>query len=466
MIAARRIAARLMLLSLLLAAWPREMAAQFFALCNKGDEGELRKNVAAHAEHTFRLYAKLELGVYEQGPLPSDYEQTKLADVVRFLAELGPRRAAVLHHAFDDGTGKMCTWLVTPEGTTGNVTSLGRAERERLRSQLLEALDVPARARTRAPVPRGQSLELPVHPAGDREAAFRRASALLLPGPIVAKLVEGHIDTVVVVPPADFGAVPFPALIAGGRPLVELASIVVAPGFASLKGLPPVAPRAFTVSIVLGDPAIPEDADYRLPPLPGARAEALDAAQIVGGEALVGPAATRRRVVERARQVQAGLGLVYLATHGLADPINPLDGGLLWLADGRWTAREIYQQFPLGGGRPLVVLSACQTGLGKPFEVGTIGMARAWERAGAASVVMSLWRVDDAATRALMSRFLRAALAQPPDKALQAAMLSLRAEDGDPAHWASFAVFGIPEAGGSHGHVRCFPIEGCQPPRR
>jgi CHAT domain-containing protein len=135
--------------------------------------------------------------------------------------------------------------------------------------------------------------------------------------------------------------------------------------------------------------------------------------------------------------------LVYLATHGAADPVNPVDGGLLWFADGRWAARDI-QNLPLRGGRPLVVLSACQTGLGKTFDVGVIGMAQAWERAGARSLVMSLWRVDDAATSQLMRCFLKEALKQPPDKALQAAMKALRAKDPDPAHWASFAVYGLP----------------------
>jgi CHAT domain-containing protein len=71
-------------------------------------------------------------------------------------------------------------------------------------------------------------------------------------------------------------------------------------------------------------------------------------------------------------------------------------------------------------------------------------MAQAWERAGARSLVMSLWRVDDAATSELMTGFLQEALKQPPDKALQAAMKRLRAKDADPAHWAGFAVYGLP----------------------
>ena len=91
-------------------------------------------------------------------------------------------------------------------------------------------------------------------------------------------------------------------------------------------------------------------------------------------------------------------------------------------------------------------MSACQTGLGKDFDVGTIGMAMAWLYAGASSVVMSLWNVDDAATRQLMTTFIRHAATKPPDKALQEAMKETRHKyPNDPALWAGFSVFGSPE---------------------
>ena len=90
-------------------------------------------------------------------------------------------------------------------------------------------------------------------------------------------------------------------------------------------------------------------------------------------------------------------------------------------------------------------MSACQTGLGKDFDVGTIGMTRAWHRAGASSVVMSLWSVDDAATRKLMVNFVESAEKKPPDKALQEAMQVTQKDHSNPALWAGFSVFGLPE---------------------
>jgi CHAT domain-containing protein len=96
--------------------------------------------------------------------------------------------------------------------------------------------------------------------------------------------------------------------------------------------------------------------------------------------------------------------------------------------------------------QPLVVLSACQTGLGKNFDVGTIGMARAWQQIGASQVVMSLWNVNDTVTSDLMKCFVRGLKAgQPVDKALQEAMKSTRDNGArNPALWAGFTVFGVP----------------------
>jgi CHAT domain-containing protein len=137
------------------------------------------------------------------------------------------------------------------------------------------------------------------------------------------------------------------------------------------------------------------------------------------------------------------LALIYLATHGVASSTNPLDASFLLLTGARWPAAEI-QNLVLDGD-PLVVLSACQTGLGKDFDVGTMGMARAWARAGASEIIMSLWNVDDQATRELMLTFIDAAGELPADKALQHAMLTLRRHTPNIAHWASFTVMGRPE---------------------
>jgi CHAT domain-containing protein len=90
--------------------------------------------------------------------------------------------------------------------------------------------------------------------------------------------------------------------------------------------------------------------------------------------------------------------------------------------------------------QPLVVMSACQTGLGKVFPGGVFGLARAWYYAGAPQIVTSLWNINDAATNVLMSHFIRARATMTTEAALRTAMLETRTEFPDPALWAGFSV--------------------------
>ncbi len=94
----------------------------------------------------------------------------------------------------------------------------------------------------------------------------------------------------------------------------------------------------------------------------------------------------------------------------------------------------------------LVTLSACQTGLGRVAGDGVIGLSRAFLIAGARSVLVSQWSIDDEATIALMEAFYRRYLQEGMDKAhaLQRAMRDLRANPrySQPRYWAPFALIG------------------------
>ncbi|HZI16651.1 MAG TPA: CHAT domain-containing protein, partial [Myxococcus sp.] len=95
-------------------------------------------------------------------------------------------------------------------------------------------------------------------------------------------------------------------------------------------------------------------------------------------------------------------------------------------------------------GTQLVVLSACDTGRGdvKPGQ-GVYGLRRAFLVAGAETVVMSLWKVNDETTRSLMEAYYRHLLAgKGKATALREAMLELRRTWPHPHHWAPFIAMG------------------------
>ena len=92
-------------------------------------------------------------------------------------------------------------------------------------------------------------------------------------------------------------------------------------------------------------------------------------------------------------------------------------------------------------------MSACQTGLGNAHNAGIIGLTRAFQIAGVEHVIMSLWNVSDEATADLMVAFineLETGVEFIPAVALRNAILQTREKWPNPAHWASFVVFGIP----------------------
>lgn len=95
----------------------------------------------------------------------------------------------------------------------------------------------------------------------------------------------------------------------------------------------------------------------------------------------------------------------------------------------------------------LVTLSACQTALGKEMGgEGLVGLARAFQFAGARSVLASLWSVSDRSTTELMKRFYsRLEAGESKDAALREAQRALLREGGpksSPFHWAAFQLIG------------------------
>jgi len=221
-----------------------------------------------------------------------------------------------------------------------------------------------------------------------------------------------------------------------GRKTVEMFSVNFVAFIADIAKSDQVWPRAFNNPLIVGNPLSSNDPDWTLPSLPGAEKEAVEAYNQFGGKLLKRNAAVEKSVMRLIDDAD----LIYFAAHGISDPDDPLDGSFIALSDGRLTAREVQtRKFYL---HPLVILSACQTGLGKVLEAGVVGIARAFQKANAGNTVMSLWNVDDAATLHLMTAFRNHIKVHMPAEAMRRAMLDTRKSYPKPAHWAAFNVFG------------------------
>lgn len=172
-------------------------------------------------------------------------------------------------------------------------------------------------------------------------------------------------------------------------------------------------------------------------------------AKAVGDVVLLGEAASESGL----RAALAGRPrwrAIHLACHGLVDPDHPMSSALAMTpdaeGDGLLTALEVFR---MKCPADLVVLSACETGKGKVYMAeGIVGLSRAFMFAGAPRVMVSLWKVNDMATTALMGKFY-----EKWKQGLGAAQ-ALREAQGyvqsheewrHPAYWAAWTLWGLPQ---------------------
>jgi len=246
---------------------------------------------------------------------------------------------------------------------------------------------------------------------------------------------------------------------------------------------------------IVGNPQMPArvtncNMTLAMDPLPGAEKEAVEIAdlfQFHQAELFTGIQADRMRL----DAWHPNFSVLHLATHGFGCAVDPLSSFIVLkaLADsdlkldpesetvslnidhrypitlsgikkmlhsrvmpavksisypGRLDARTVINLFDLDAD--LVTLSACQTGLGQLTGEGLIGFTRAFLTAGARSLLVSLWRVDDRSTRDLMVNFYRQYLDHGnKGLALKLAMAKTRQRYPEPRYWAGFTMIGMAE---------------------
>ncbi|NJO65724.1 MAG: CHAT domain-containing protein [Richelia sp. RM2_1_2] len=144
--------------------------------------------------------------------------------------------------------------------------------------------------------------------------------------------------------------------------------------------------------------------------------------------------------------------ILHFATHGFVNDANPeLSGIVLSLVDKQGKDIRGYLRlgdlFNLDYPADLIVLSACETGLGKEIQgEGLVGLTRGLMYAGGERLVVSLWQVSDEGTAVFMQEFYKEMLqeSKSPNEALRATQLKMWSQEKwrNPNYWAAFAFLG------------------------
>ncbi|MFN6964644.1 MAG: CHAT domain-containing protein [Pyrinomonadaceae bacterium] len=262
----------------------------------------------------------------------------------------------------------------------------------------------------------------------------RRTDAVLLQiyemlvAPLEPALGERDL---LVVPAASLHYIPFPALRRGdGEYLIERRSLRLAPSAAVWMRLDERQRRP-----ALGEKALFVGCADDAIPLAETEAAHLSKA-FAGSDLLAGGAATVasvERLVPRA-------SLLHFACHGQFRVDNPMFSNLR-LADGWITVNDLARQRIAA---ELVTLSGCETGLSEVFAgEELLGLARGFLSAGASSLVVSLWTVNDASTERLMKLFYRGLQrGLAPAASLREAQHEFIRRDEHPYFWSPFVAIG------------------------
>jgi CHAT domain-containing protein len=293
---------------------------------------------------------------------------------------------------------------------------------------------------------------------------WQTAAAALDRQLIGAMPVPANVTRVIVAAEGALETVPFVVLPSLGSTSRDVAYLPSASALALLRAQPQTRPSSV---LAIADPVLsPEDPrmpartaehpampadDLKLPRLRFSRLEA-DAIDTLGTQQ------TRKAVdFEAARQLLVGasirnFGIVHLATHAILDPIRPdLSKVILSAFDSRGKSVEpsvrLHEIYTLDLRARLVTLSACRsaTGASLPGE-GLVSLTRGFQYAGAASVLATLWDVEDRSTAKWMEEFYRSLLVKKQSAAtsVRSAILALKQNPSwsHPYYWAGFVLQG------------------------
>jgi CHAT domain-containing protein len=347
-----------------------------------------------------------------------------------------------------DQADALYIWVVEPSGEV------------HLKSKLLEDISlteiISASRQALGARSRGAFEPVDAEPQPDIQKVKLRKLYQLLIEPIQDWLPRNETDRVVFIPQDELFLVPFAALLDNNeQPVITKHTVSTAP---SIQVLNLTHQRRMQIGdhgaisgaevLLVGNPDISNTVGSKglnLSDLPNAEVEVRAIASLYDAQPLIRMAASETAIKQRMPAAK----IIHLATHGLLESLDDepelaIPGSVVLAADrendGLLTSSEILQMHL---NAELVVLSACDTGLGDIKGDGVIGLSRSLLQAGAPSVLVSLWAVPDESTAELMTEFYQH-LQPGLDKAqaLRKAMLKTMTVHSDPAQWAAFVLVG------------------------
>ena len=324
----------------------------------------------------------------------------------------------------------------------GVYTQLGVRSNVRCENRSLDAL-----RESRSKVDEETKEDYPQPPIQQKECLSTLYDTVMKP---VADLIQG--DELVIIPDGPLWLAPYAAFKDGdSKYLCESFRIRLAPSLTSLRLIAdcPDGYHKSSGALLVGNPWVVEVTDNKgeilLEQLPSAEEEVMLIGKILNITPITGRQATKREVLKRLSSVS----LVHFAAHGCMEtgeialtPDPERRSNVPTEEDYILTIEDVLN---VQLRAKLVVLSCCHSGRGEIKAEGVVGIARAFMGAGARSIVVSLWAIDDEATLEFMKCFYQhLAEDKPASESLNLAMKSLRESDEfcDIKYWAPFLLIG------------------------
>ena len=456
-----------------------EKAEQQMRMLNRQHTEEQAQAAAKEIETLTTEYDQVQARIRQTSPRYAALVEPSPLSVEEIQKRVVDQNTLLLEYAL--GEKKSFVWAITPDSVkTFELPGRAAIEQQAKRFyQLLteRGLSVPNETLAQ----RNQRL---AHADSDYPQAAANLSRMLL-APLAAELKQKRLVVVAegVLQYLPFSALPEPGTEGAGQPLIINHEIVTLPSASVLAVLREEfanrKPASNTVAVFAdpvfslndsrltraGHASVEDAASFAdaqrsvsaagldsLVRLRFSRQEAEDIARLAGDKRNLKALdfSAKRSMVTDARL--ADYRIVHFATHGLINNQHPdLSGIVLSLVDEQGRPQNgflrLYDIYNLKLNADLVVLSACQTALGKEIKgEGLVGLTRGFMYAGAPRVVASLWRIDDRATADIMRRFYEAMLKDglPPAAALRAAQISMVHDKRwqSPHFWAAFTLQG------------------------